>query len=65
MDQKNLLLTIIAIELNTHNRLKISEQVELCKNDSYLNSLLAYSKAENQIANLLNTVMEGVIKSNE
>lgn len=65
MDQKNLLLIIIASELNISNRLKISEQVESCKSHSYLNNLLAYSKAENQIANALSTLMKGVTESNE
>lgn len=65
MDQNSLLLMIIATELNTANRLRISEQTESCKTDSHLDILVAYSETEKQIANLLNTLMKGVIEPNE
>lgn len=65
MDQKNLLLMIIAAELNTANRLRIFEQVESCKTYSHLDILVAYSETEKQIADLLNTLMKGVIEPNE
>lgn len=63
--EKTLLLLIIATELNNSNRLKLSELAEFTKSESYMNTLLAYSKTENAIASLLDNVMKGVMEPNE
>lgn len=65
MDLEKILLLIIATELNTSNRLKLSELAEFTKSESYMNTLLANSKTENAIASLLDNIMKGVMEPNE